>query len=205
MPKEKPKEGGRGEKTRKKFLAYSDRLFFTRGLRKVTVEEICAGLGVSKRTFYKYFSDRDELVEVWFNGRLAELAPQIIGNLNSRKPVSEILELHFDILSKKFFGRISTQMMADIQTLMPELWERFEAFRRQGLQATLELIKRGQRSGAIRSDLDPELLGTIIQAVVPIVANPSFALERGFSLEQLTTNWPKIMLYGILTQRRREG
>ena len=144
-------------------------------------------------------------MEVWFTGRLAELAPQIIGNLNSRKPVSQILESHFDILSKKLFGRISTQMMADIQTLMPELWERFEAFRSQGLKATLELIKRGQRNGAIRSDLDPELLGTIIQAVVPIVANPSFALERGFSLEQLTTNWPKIMLYGLLTQRRREG
>ena len=205
MPREKPEAGGRGEKSRKKILAYADRLFFTRGLRKVTVEEICAGLGISKRTFYKYFADRDELVEVWFTGRLAELAPQIIGNLNSRKPVSQILESHFDILSKKLFGRISTQMMADIQTLMPELWERFEAFRSQGLKATLELIKRGQRNGAIRSDLDPELLGTIIQAVVPIVANPSFALERGFSLEQLTTNWPKIMLYGLLTQRRREG
>jgi len=39
-------------------------LFFRHGIRRVTIEEICAQSKVSKVTFYKYFKDKDDLIRV---------------------------------------------------------------------------------------------------------------------------------------------
>ena len=39
-------------------------LFRRYGVKSITMDEIAAQLGVSKKTIYQYFSDKDELVEV---------------------------------------------------------------------------------------------------------------------------------------------
>lgn len=198
MEPERAKKESRSEKTRKRILASADRIFSQRGLRKVTVEELCAGMSISKRTFYKHFPDRDALVEALIVHRLAEVGPLIIKNLNSRRPVPEILERHFDLLVNKVFARVSVQMLADLQVMLPEVWERIETMRGQALQALAELIRKGQKRGAIRSDLDPEVLGKIIQAVAPTIANPAFLMAQGLSFEQIAMTMKRILLYGAL-------
>lgn len=198
MEPERAKKESRSEKTRKRILASADQVFFQRGLRKVTVEELCAGMSISKRTFYKHFPDRDALVEALIVHRLAEVGPLIIKNLNSRRPVPEILERHFDLLVNKVFARVSVQMLADLQVMLPEVWERIETMRGQALQALAELIRKGQKRGAIRSDLDPEVLGKIIQAVAPTIANPAFLMAQGLSFEQIAMTMKRILLYGAL-------
>ena len=74
----------RTEKTRKRIMVHADRVFAERGFRKVTVEELCADMGMSKRTFYRYFPDRDALVEAILAERVAEYVPSIIENLTSK-------------------------------------------------------------------------------------------------------------------------
>lgn len=39
-------------------------LFFRHGIRRVTIEEICAESKVSKVTFYKYFKDKNDLIRI---------------------------------------------------------------------------------------------------------------------------------------------
>jgi AcrR family transcriptional regulator len=198
MKPERAVKESRSEKTRKRILASADQVFYKRGLRKVTVEELCAGMAISKRTFYKHFPDRDALVEAVIANRMAEVGPLIIENLNSRRPVPEILERHYDILVNKVFARVSVQMLADLQVMMPEVWESIEAMRSRAITALAELIRKGQKRGAIRSDLDPEVLGKIIQAVVSTIANPAFLMAQGLSLEQIVMTMKRILLHGLL-------
>ncbi|MCX5859740.1 MAG: TetR/AcrR family transcriptional regulator [Proteobacteria bacterium] len=198
MMPEKAEKESRSEKTRKRILASADQVFYQRGLRKVTVEELCAGMAISKRTFYKHFPDRDALVEAIIIQRVAEVGPLIMTNLNSDRPVPEILERHFDILVNKVFARVSVQMLADLQVMLPEVWERIETMRSSAVQALAGLIRKGQKRGAIRSDLDPEVLGKIIQAVVPTIASPTFLMAQGLSFEQIVMTMKRILLYGLL-------
>ena len=46
----------------------SQELFFKFGVKKVTVEEICSICKISKKTFYKYYSNKYELVKVLLDG-----------------------------------------------------------------------------------------------------------------------------------------
>lgn len=196
--------GSRGEKTRKRIIAHADRVFRERGFRKVTVEELCADLGMSKRTFYRYFADRDELVvAVVIEGR-EEYLPQIIENLTSAGPVDEILKKHFDLLIYNVLSNVSTQVMVDIQVLMPELWDRIDQFRSGAVGIITELFRRGQQEGSIRPDIDPTVAGKMIQGILTNVVHPRFLAEQGLSLDQLITTFKDVLLQGVLAPNREE-
>jgi len=187
-----------GDKTRARILAYAGNLFFERGFRKVSIEELCAGMALSKRTFYKYFPNRDAVVEALITERLAQNAPALMENLASDHPVREILARHFELLINNILKKTSLQFMADLQALMPEFWDRIEQFRQIILQKVAELIRRGQQDGSIRPDFDPTVLGKIFQAIVTHVGNPTFAMAQGVSLEQIVTTLQKVFMHGVL-------
>ncbi len=196
--------GSRREKTRKRIIAHADRVFRERGFRKVTVEELCADLGMSKRTFYRYFADRDDLVvAVVVEGREKYL-PEIIENLTSTGPVDEILRRHFDLLIHNVVSNVSTQVMVDIQVLMPELWDRIDQFRSGAVGIITELLRRGQREGSIRPDIDPTVAGKMIQGILTNVGHPRFLAEQGLSFDQFITTFKDLLLQGVLVPKIEE-
>ena len=48
---------------REQLIRTGKELFWKFGFRRVTVEEICSEAGISKMTFYKYFSNKLDLVK----------------------------------------------------------------------------------------------------------------------------------------------
>lgn len=189
---------GRTEKTRKRIIARADRVFRERGFRKVTIEELCADLGMSKRTFYRFFDDRDALVVAVVVESVERVVPAIIENLTSPRPVDQILKEHFDLLVHGLFANVSTQVMVDIQVLMPELWDRIDQFRSGAVEIITELLRRGQEEGSIRPDLDPIVAGKLIQGILTNVAHPRFMADQGMNFDQFITTFKNLLLYGVL-------
>ena len=203
----KGREGrqSRPEKTRKRITAHAERVFRERGFRKITVEELCADLGMSKRTFYRHFPDRDALVVTLVDERIEKHAPAILDNLTSTGPVDEILKKHFDLLIHNVLSNVSTQMMVDIQVLMPELWDRIDQFRSGAVSIITELLSRGQEEGSIRPDLDPTVAGKLIQGILTNVAHPRFMAEQGLSFDQFITTFKDLLLQGVLVPKTRRS
>jgi len=188
----------RGEKTRKRIMARAGRLFRENGFRKVTIEALCADLSMSKRTFYKYFPNRDALVEALMTERFEAFGPLIYDNLNASKPVDEILKAHFDLVLNNLFAHVSTQMMADLQVYFPEIWDNIETFR-SGIAATIaELLRRGQQDGSVRPDIDPNVVGKIIQGVLTHLGTPRFLIAEGLGFEQFAATWQNLLANGVL-------
>ena len=194
----------RTEKTRKRIIAHAERVFRERGFRKVTVEELCADLGMSKRTFYRHFPDRDALVVAVVVERVENHVPALLENLTSSEPADVILRRHFDLLIHNILSNVPTQMMVDVQVLMPELWERFEQFRSGAVSIITELLRRGQKEGSIRPDIDPTVAGKLIQGILTNVAHPQFVAEQGLSFDQLITTFKALLLQGALVPKKEE-
>ncbi len=191
----------RTEKTRRRIIAHADRVFRERGFRKVTVEELCADLGMSKRTFYRYFPDRDALVIAVVVEGIEEHVPAILENLTSAGPVDAILRRHFDLLIHNVLRNVSTQLMVDIQVLMPELWDRIDQFRSGAVGIITELLRRGQQEGTIRPGIDPTVAGKLIQGILTHVAHPRFMAEQGLSFDQFIATFKDLLLQGVLVPR----
>jgi AcrR family transcriptional regulator len=80
-----------GTAIRDRILAGVDRLFYAQGIKSVGVDAIAADLGISKKTLYRHFPSKDDLVIGYLRGRFQPLpetstkppAEQILANLES--------------------------------------------------------------------------------------------------------------------------
>jgi len=185
-------------------MAHAERVFRERGIRKVTVEKLCADLGMSKRTFYRHFPDREALVVAIVAERVADFGPAIIDNLTSSARVDEILREHFDLVIKNALSGVTTQFMVDVQVLMPEVWDRIDQFRSGAVGIITELLRRGQQEGSIRPDIDTAVAGKLIQGILTNVAHPRFLAEQGLSLDQFLTTFKDLLLQGVLVSKTEE-
>jgi AcrR family transcriptional regulator len=71
---------------RERILAGVDRLFYARGIKSVGVDAIATELGISKKTLYRYFPSKDDLVIGYLRGRGRPLP-----EASTKPPVEQIL------------------------------------------------------------------------------------------------------------------
>ena len=53
-----------------RILLKAEELFMQFGIRSVSMDDIANNLGMSKKTLYQYFADKDELVEAVVDGHI---------------------------------------------------------------------------------------------------------------------------------------
>jgi AcrR family transcriptional regulator len=72
--------------TRDRILKVADRMFYRQGLRAVGVDALASELGMSKKTLYRHFPSKDELVIAYLKGRFRPLPAT-----STRPPGEQIL------------------------------------------------------------------------------------------------------------------
>ncbi|HET6972296.1 MAG TPA: TetR/AcrR family transcriptional regulator [Phenylobacterium sp.] len=72
---------------RDRIIEAADRLFYRQGIRSVGVDRIAAELGISKKTLYRCFASKDELVLAYLEGRFRPLPSN-----SERPPAQQILD-----------------------------------------------------------------------------------------------------------------
>lgn len=128
-------------RTRAELKAVADRLFDRRGFDQVTVEDICAEVELSPRTFFRYFHNKDEIVftgvQAQYDRVLAELARR-----PPEEPAPEALrETILEMLSDPSYGREAKRIHRQIlgsPELMRASLATFRRFRDQLVAAVVQ-------------------------------------------------------------------
>ena len=141
-------------KSTRAVLAEAKKLFWKYGIKKVSVEEICAQAGVSKMTFYRYFSNKEE-VAVHVLRKIFEVSRtesrRLMDDANLPLPV-KIAEL---IKSKRKHSEgVSREFLRDAYGDNFPTVKAFIIRFRKIMTADLERsIRKMQSEGVIRKDL----------------------------------------------------
>jgi AcrR family transcriptional regulator len=81
--------------TQTKLVATAAKLFSARGVQAVSMDDIAAAAGFTKRTLYYHFATKDALVAAWLTAQSAKIAATMPGN---GAPAADILAV-FDALA----------------------------------------------------------------------------------------------------------
>ncbi|MBF8248791.1 MAG: transcriptional regulator, TetR family [Bacteroidetes bacterium] len=100
--------------------------FLSQGISKVTLDEIANDLRMSKKTVYKFFPSKDELLKSMVQIMLGRVEKQVNAIVLSDKPFPEKMT-EFMAFVGKFIGRLSTQFVRDMQRFAPSLWKEVES------------------------------------------------------------------------------
>jgi AcrR family transcriptional regulator len=171
-------------------------LFLRFGIRKVRVEEICADARVSKRTFYKYFRDKDDLAiavlgELFEEAR-ARLEPVIAADGAIEEKVKHVIAIKAQMASETsaaFYREVVDGGTAPGRFVVQEQRKWDERVRRFYADA--------QARGQIRSDIDIDVLMAFIARIRDLLKDPELVrLVPDLSL--LVETLMKLFFYGIV-------
>jgi AcrR family transcriptional regulator len=131
----------------------AERLFTRHGIKRITVEEICQKADVSKMTFYKYFSNKTELVEHIWNKWIEE-GFEKLDEINALDiPFPEKIEMMFKWRTE-LISKMSTEFIEEVLPIGPERGKVRARF--------LKFIADAQKKGNIRPEIRPEFIAAVI-------------------------------------------
>ncbi|MBI5210659.1 MAG: TetR/AcrR family transcriptional regulator [Elusimicrobia bacterium] len=144
--------------TDERLVEGAGQLFFKHGIRRVTVDEICRGSGVSKMTFYRHFPDKTAVALKVLEGIVARMRRQLreveMLDLPFEAKLQRILELKMDHArqySKDFFRELLAGSDPALERYVSEEDHR-------SLQEVRNIFVIAQRMGDIRRDIKVDLL-----------------------------------------------
>lgn len=138
-------------------ISMATRLFEQFGIRSVSIDNVCAELHISKKTFYNYFPQKEDLVDaVLAYQRTVQFDK--FARLFKNKNSIECLILSVKEI-KKNAGHESQAMCYDLEKYYPKIYEKYDQLSRQQMRAGFEkYLRQGIDEGYFREDLDVELI-----------------------------------------------
>lgn len=176
-----------------------EELFLTAGIKSVTMDDIARHLGMSKKTIYQFFKDKNELVIALVKKKLAEDEQQMNEIIAKSDNVIEEM-INMMKCSEEIISRINPIVIHDMQKYHPDAWKEFQNFKSSVLMHTLEeLLIKGIKQGYIRPDLDVKILARMRVYQVELGFNPAVFPIAEFSAWKVQYQFLEHFNYGICT------
>ncbi len=176
-------------------------LFFRNGIRTVTMDDIASKLGISKKTIYNYFEDKNILVQSLTESILKDEHHHMLTFRDkSKNPVEEILMV-MDHLSS-FFQRKNPALFYDLQKYHPNAWHSFKSFKDQAMIGFVEEnLKAGIKEELYRSNINIKVLSKLRIEQVEWGMNPLLFPSSEFNLKKVQLELLDHFLHGIVSMK----
>lgn len=170
------------------------------GLKKFTVEDIAKELGVSKKTIYKYFSTKNEIISA-----VVEFV------LEKEKIYTQgVMEMEGSSITKMdallFFhagDNVPAWVVDDLRRYYPKEYQKREAIQLMKKECFNRLLLEGVQAGVIRKDCNQGILNIMVRQTIDAILDGEFLRSQDLTLTQAIRQLKEIVLYGIVT--RKEG
>jgi AcrR family transcriptional regulator len=182
-----------------RILHGGEELFLKAGIKSVTMDDIAKHLGMSKKTIYQFFKDKNELVTALVKKKLKEDEEEMVEYISRSANVIEEM-IAMTKCSEEMFSRINPIVIHDMQKYHPEAWAEFQRFKSEVLISTLEeLLTKGIKQGYIRSEIDVRIVARMRVNTVELGFNTTIFPVAEFNTWKVQVQFLDHFNYGICT------
>lgn len=182
-----------------RIIAGGEELFLKAGIKSVTMDDIAKHLGMSKKTIYQFFKDKNELVIALVKKKLNDDERQIDAIISKSGNVIEEM-INMMKCSEDIFSRINPIVIHDMQKYHPDAWKQFQNFKSGVLVRTLEeLLTKGIKQGYIRPGIDVKIMAILRLNQVEMGFNIAVFPVAEFNTWKVQQQFLEHFNYGICT------
>lgn len=183
--------------TRDRIRQKADELFMRYGLRSVSMDDIAYALGISKKTIYQFFADKNELVdavlEETLNYNKENCDKNRSGSVNAVEEVFMSMEM-----IEQMFRNMHPSVMYDMQKYHPQAYSRFLKHKNDFLYNVISKnLERGIKEELYRAEIDIEIMSRYRVESMMIPFNPEFFSRQKHNLAEVEQQLIEHYLFGI--------
>lgn len=179
----------------------ADELFRRYGIKSVTMDEIASQLGVSKKTIYQSFEDKNELVDAVI---VEMLDYNKICCQDSRKQAQNaVQEVYFGMESlQDMLDNMNPSILFDIERGHPQTFKKFIAYKNDFLFDLMKKnIERGKKEGLYRPEINDELMAKVRIETVMLPFNEELFPKNQYSLVYIQQELLEYFLFAMVTPK----
>lgn len=185
------------QELKKRIVLAAMKAFTTNGIKGVTMDDVASDLGISKRTLYETFKDKEELLIECV--KLQEEEKEAFGAkaVAESKNVLEVI-LKFYKLSIDIYQKINIRFFEDIRKY-PKVNELIRQSREKNQCSVLAFFKSGVEQGIFRDDVNFEIVNILLREQMDFLH--SAEIVRAYSFFEVYESIVFIFLRGISTEK----
>jgi AcrR family transcriptional regulator len=186
---------------RHKILETSNELFLNLGFKSVTMDEIAKKMGVSKKTIYKYFENKTELVAAVTDYMFDTVSCGIEGICALQmNPIEEIFSIKKLVMKHLKDEKSSPQYQ--LQKYYPEIYASLTQKQFHIMQVcVVNNLKQGIEKGLYRTHIDLEFISRIYFNGMVGIKNKDLFPLTDYSMNTLINHYLEYHLRGIATEK----
>lgn len=175
----------------------ADELYRRYGIKSVTMDEIATQLGVSKKTIYQSFSDKNELVDAVIVDILKYNKDCCQSYKTKAQNAIHEVFLAMEML-QVMFDNMNPAILHDIERNHPATFKKFKEYKYKYLfEIVRENIERGKREELYRPEVNTDVIAKIRLETMMLPFNEQLFPKNKFSLVTLHQQLIEYFLFGI--------
>lgn len=182
-----------------KILKTSLELFFKYGIKRVTMDDIAKELGMSKKTIYQFYKEKDDLVN-----QLCEIEmlkqEKIFEEVTSQSmdPIHEIILISNNM--REMMQNINPIFFMDLQKFHPNAFKQIQKFKENcAYKDIIRNIRKGKEEGYYQSNIDEEFVAKYRMSQIDMLMFGNYFSFEKISFTQSHQLLLDMFVYGICT------
>lgn len=174
-------------------------LFLRYGIRSVSMDDIASQLGMSKKTIYQSFADKDDLVAAVMNDEVTQIHNDCeLCKQHAKDAIDEIFITMRQIYDQ--FTHLNPMLLYDMEKFHHRAFETFRKMKEEYLLQVIALnLKRGIKEELYRDDINIELMSRYRVETIMVPFAISASSPSKFNPIMVTREIMEHFLYGVAT------
>ncbi len=188
---------------KQEILLNAMKLFMRNGIKSVSMNDIARELGMSKKTLYTHFENKEELIREGVIQHLEE-EKRWIASIREKheNALDELLEIYR--LVGNHIREINSSTTYDLQKYYKPIWNMLEQHQKSYV---MEIIKsnldHGIKEGLYRDDFDPEIVARLYVSKMDVVVDNDIFPFREFKLSEVSQQMWNYHMHAIVSDKGR--
>lgn len=177
----------------------SYQLFHKYGIRSVTMDDIAKELSMSKKTLYKYFSNKKDLVFHIMKGQIQDSEKRSFELVKKSKNAIHEFFMVMEMV-KTIFHNINPSLLYDLQKYHPKSWALMEKHQNEFIYDMIfQNLKKGIEEKLFRKNLNIEVLVKLRIEEMKTSFNPEIFPPPKYNMEEVQIVMMEHFILGITT------
>jgi AcrR family transcriptional regulator len=159
--------------------------FHQMGIRNVSIDDVCAELRISKKTFYQYFNKKEDLVDAVIVYEQTSQHAKVQKNIKDKNAIEIFVYMIKEL--KKSTECTPMLFWHDVQKFYPALYQKHDQIKQENIRNAFESnIKQGIAEGYYRENLDIEMLSFFHTVQIRNTFEMMMQSQTKFTLKRIT-------------------
>lgn len=189
---------------KERILSKAADLFSRYGIRSITMDEIASQLGISKKTIYQFFTDKDDLVSAFIAQELNENVKECIETRD--KAADAIHEVFLALESlEEMLAYMNPLMLYDLEKHHPRSFLKLKEYKYQFLYDMLmDNLKRGVSEDVYRDNMNLDIVTKSRIESAFFIFNVDVFPHNKYKMSDVNYELAMLFLRGVATEKGRQ-